>query len=483
MPSYVLLISLLLSVSGCPAQLLWPVRSNSSDPAYQSDIIQGTFHMDHQSGPGLMDFECGQNTYEGHRDSDFATWPFPWFSLEHDIAVVQAVSDGFISEKVDLLPDTLCEPGSGLGNYIKVEHSDGTSSTYAHLKQGSLSSKAIGSKIYSGDYLGIVGNSGNSTGPHLHFEYWDQQGNLLDPFAGDCSPDLWWIDMPDDFTDSKIQALYTHGFWPEFSFCPNTENSNFQRTFLLGDTIYLGIYLANVVGAEQVDVSLMRPDGSTAAIWTRTYSGSTSLNHRFIIDWNSEGENQTGLWTLEADLWSPEISQSESFQFEFCENEESCYCPKPETPEAVYDDLGILGGFSWSHHIRAKRYELGVISPVEKSITTAATRWGENQAWDDAFYRVRLRSRCTYENSDWSDLKLAFGIEAIYQENPSSDATLFNSLLLEIQKLEVFDTQGKLVISIADPSFPVRLDHLSSGLYILAWHAGDFVYKQKWILP
>jgi hypothetical protein len=55
----------------------------------------------------------------------------------------------------------------GFGNYVKVLHDDGYTSYYGHL-----SSKGVpeGSHIKAGQVIGLSGNSGNSTGPHLHFE-------------------------------------------------------------------------------------------------------------------------------------------------------------------------------------------------------------------------------------------------------------------------------------------------------------------------
>lgn len=59
--------------------------------------------------------------------------------------------------------------GSGLGNYVILEHSDGTESRYGHMYPNSITVKE-GDTVKQGQKLGLVGNSGNSTGCHLHYE-------------------------------------------------------------------------------------------------------------------------------------------------------------------------------------------------------------------------------------------------------------------------------------------------------------------------
>lgn len=55
------------------------------------------------------------------------------------------------------------------GNFCKILHTNGSFSLYAHLRRGSV--PRIGSIVQAGEKIAIIGNSGNSTGKHLHFEY------------------------------------------------------------------------------------------------------------------------------------------------------------------------------------------------------------------------------------------------------------------------------------------------------------------------
>lgn len=64
------------------------------------------------------------------------------------------------------------------GLQIRIKHNNGYSSGYAHLSK-SLVKK--GDKVERGSVIAISGNSGKSTGPHLHFTLTDPDGNKVDP--------------------------------------------------------------------------------------------------------------------------------------------------------------------------------------------------------------------------------------------------------------------------------------------------------------
>lgn len=66
---------------------------------------------------------------------------------------------------------------SGFGRFVEVRHPNGMTSLYAHLSRVDVRS---GQQLYSGERLGLVGSTGYSTGPHLHFEI-RRNGAHVDP--------------------------------------------------------------------------------------------------------------------------------------------------------------------------------------------------------------------------------------------------------------------------------------------------------------
>jgi hypothetical protein len=92
-----------------------------------------------------------------------------------------AVANGMVVETLDTLPDQVPpndpDPSSitvenVLGNHVILDLGDGFYALYAHMKPGSVEVR-VGQKVVAGTVLGLLGNSGNSSAPHLHFHLTD----------------------------------------------------------------------------------------------------------------------------------------------------------------------------------------------------------------------------------------------------------------------------------------------------------------------
>lgn len=82
----------------------------------------------------------------------------------------------------------------GYGNYVEVEHSStGYTTLYAHLSE-IPSHIRRGKKVERGEEIGLSGNTGRSSGPHLHYEVRDSDGRTLNPvyfFAPSMTPQAY----------------------------------------------------------------------------------------------------------------------------------------------------------------------------------------------------------------------------------------------------------------------------------------------------
>ena len=66
----------------------------------------------------------------------------------------------------------------GYGNKVEIEYWDGTVSVYGHMSEIDVT---VGQKLAPGDLVGLSGNTGHSTGPHLHLEIHPDGGAAIDP--------------------------------------------------------------------------------------------------------------------------------------------------------------------------------------------------------------------------------------------------------------------------------------------------------------
>ncbi|GAB3297317.1 M23 family metallopeptidase [Parasphingorhabdus pacifica] len=68
-------------------------------------------------------------------------------------------------------------PASGFGQWVRVQHDDGTISVYGHINTIDVN---VGQQVGAGEQIATMGNRGQSTGPHLHFEI-IQGGQKINP--------------------------------------------------------------------------------------------------------------------------------------------------------------------------------------------------------------------------------------------------------------------------------------------------------------
>ncbi len=125
-------------------------------------------------------------TYDGHRGYDIDIGSFR--QMDTNAVVANAAASGKVVKVVDTNSDRNMSC-TGDANYVEVEHRNGFITRYLHLKKGSAKVE-VGDPVTTGQAIGVVGSSGCSTAPHLHFEVRDCDNGWVEPaLAGMWSPD------------------------------------------------------------------------------------------------------------------------------------------------------------------------------------------------------------------------------------------------------------------------------------------------------
>lgn len=131
---------------------------------------------------GGRDWACGGNYYSGHDGTDIAIGGWGNMALGVDVT---AAADGVVISAHDGESDTCSTGTCGTANYVILRHADGRSALYWHFRRWSVA-VGVGDTVTCGQKLGEVGSSGNSTGPHLHYEPRTSGNVPIEPFAGSC---------------------------------------------------------------------------------------------------------------------------------------------------------------------------------------------------------------------------------------------------------------------------------------------------------
>jgi len=255
----------------------------------------------------VLDYNGGTRTYDGHHGTDYALWPFSWNKVNAGEVQVIAAAAGKIVSKSDgdATDHNPCDGGSSNDNwnYVALVHADGRMTIYGHMRYHSLTSKGIGQTIAQGEYLGTAASSGNSTGPHLHFEarYGSYtNAEWIDPYAGPNSQpeSLWTSQRP--YYDSAINRLATHASPPSTPDSCQPTITNLQDSFTTPRNIYFYTYYRDYQGSLPTQFNIYKPNGDLFQTWS--YTSGTA----FSSVWNSAkafafSDNEpAGTWRFEA---------------------------------------------------------------------------------------------------------------------------------------------------------------------------------------
>lgn len=159
-----------LPIACTPGEDCWPVRYVDQDP-----------------GPGTKDYRCGDQTGDGHKGTDIAIPDLAAMAEGVEVLAAAAgtvigVRDGEPDQDVGTRGGPEALAGRDCGNGVRLDHGGGWTSQVCHLRRGSVR-VTTGDTVPVGAPLGLVGLSGVTSFPHLHFGV-QRDGVDVDPFVG-----------------------------------------------------------------------------------------------------------------------------------------------------------------------------------------------------------------------------------------------------------------------------------------------------------
>lgn len=277
--------------------LFWPLKE--TDNFKDESLYYITNFVDRDNTTGIQDYNCGTRSYDGHNGMDIALAPFGWLMMDNQVSDIIAAAPGVIADSHDGEFDRNCAINfSNPANYVIVRHADGSAAYYWHMKSGTVTTKPVGSIVNIGDYLGKVGSSGASTGPHLHFEIHDNQNAVIDPYTGSCNGNSSLWASQKDYWESGVIKLMTSINNYSFNTCPNQETTNEVNHFIPSGSIRLSVFLRGLLTNQAINVQLFDEQGTQKYNDNYTFTGT---NRSFTtLQWPyTFGTSNSGTWKMQ----------------------------------------------------------------------------------------------------------------------------------------------------------------------------------------
>jgi hypothetical protein len=133
--------------------------------------VNGTLHVPERFAIDFVQLQPDGRLYTGP-SHDVSSYPY--FGVP-----VLSVADGVVVNRMDEQPEQVpLKPVVGVtaenagGNFLVVDIGHGNYAFYAHMQPGSVRAR-LGDRVKRGQVLGLLGNSGNTDAPHLHFHMMD----------------------------------------------------------------------------------------------------------------------------------------------------------------------------------------------------------------------------------------------------------------------------------------------------------------------
>jgi len=229
-------------------------------------------YYDHDPGAGWSDYMCGPLASPGHAATDFRLRDL--VAMRAGVAVVaavpgtvRAVRDGMADVDVHEIGEASVA-GREAGNVVILSHGGGWETYYGHLMKDSIA-VGRGDRVEAGQFLGLVGLSGNTEFPHVEFGVL-HEGEAVDPFVGVAPPEgcglrgtpLWSADAMEGLPYVPTGVLGA-GWHTEAPDAAAARAGSYPRTKVAASAAAL-VFWVDLFGTHEGDIAKIRivgPDG------------------------------------------------------------------------------------------------------------------------------------------------------------------------------------------------------------------------------
>lgn len=256
-------------------------------------------YTDHDPGPGGRDYRCGPLADDKHGGTDLAISDLA--RMRAGVRVL-AAADGIVAATQDGMQDVSVTEagvesikGRSCGNGVVVRHKGGWVTWYCHMKRGSIAVKK-GDVVSTGHVLGMIGLSGMTQYPHLHFEA-RRNGERIDPFNGQpvgasCDAPvapLWREDVLQALRYRPF-TLYNVGLIDTPPDGPMIRNGDAHRTTLgtAAPALVLWVDSFGVAKGDEIHFRIIDPEG------TVIYENKKVLKKKYARWYGYSGRKRRG---------------------------------------------------------------------------------------------------------------------------------------------------------------------------------------------
>ena len=261
-----MIIALFALLAGsAPPGLVLPMRCTIGADC----LVQKLVDLD--PGPGRRDYRCGTLTTDGHDGIDLRLRDIA--AMAQGVPVL-AAANGTVLRVRDGEADAHVRQrgvvvGREAGNGVLIDHGGGWQTQYSHLRRGSIRVRP-GQTVRAGEAIGLVGMSGDTEYPHMHFTV-RHDGKAIDPFGGVAGaacgkpgPAVWSAAAAAKLAYTPT-ALVTAGFAPARPDAETARAGGYAGQSLnRAEPLVMWVDAIGVRAGDVQRVSIAAPDGSAA---------------------------------------------------------------------------------------------------------------------------------------------------------------------------------------------------------------------------